>query len=122
MKIEALRRAFGDTPFTAAEAAALLDVRSPYSTLTRLKEAGVLERVGRGAYRFAPPERGEQVADHLEREAIRTLRARRDEEVPELARLRWQAWQKAGYVVPVGPRRLRVNVGRPVRRVDARRR
>ena len=54
MLTETLRRAFGDQTFTPPEAAAALGIQSPYSTLNRLKQAGVLERVGRGTYRFAP--------------------------------------------------------------------
>lgn len=121
MKIEALRRAFGDAPFSIAEAAETLGIQSAYSTLHRLKEAGILESAGRGRYRFAPPQQAERVAGNLERVAVQGLRAQRDAELPALARLRWEAWIRSGFIERLGPRSLRVNLRRPQPRVHVRR-
>lgn len=122
MKTELLRRAFGVSSFTASEAGELWQIRSPYSTLNRLKQAGVIESVGRGRYRITRGDEPLRVGARLEREAIRSLRARREDELAELAKRRWRSWQDTGFVRRIGPRRFEVTVregggGALVRRV-----
>lgn len=108
MMIEAMRRAFGDTEFTATDAGYVLGARQPYSVLTRLKQAGVLERLGRGRYRFAPLAEP-AVAPYLERLQIEESRRGREDTIAALASARWQDWLASGRLERLGPRRLRLN-------------
>lgn len=112
MITESLRRAFQDNPFTPQEAATVLGIQSPYSTLNRLKEAGVIERRGRGVYGFTPLDRPLKVGDRLEHEMILGLRKKRDAELPAIARRAWRLWRRSGYIEPLGPRHYRVAIRR----------
>lgn len=122
MLTEALRRAFGETPFRPREAADVLGIRSPYSTLNRLKSAGILERVGRATYRFAPLDGWERLDAYLEQETLRSTRTGRAKTIGELAAKRFLDWRSTGYLVRTGQRRyeVRLRTG-PVKGLDVRR-
>lgn len=109
MRIEALRRAFGDASFSAGDAALVLGIRSPYSSLNRLRTAGVLDRVGYGVYRFSPLDQP-LLTPYLERESIRATRADREATFASLARKRWASWIQQGFIEPLGERRFRVTL------------
>ena len=110
MVTEALRRAFRDDSFTASEAALVLGIRGPSSTLNRLKASGVLERTSRGVYRFAPLDSWQRIDLRLEREALRSTRRDREAILGRLATQRWATWLASGYVNPLGPRRYAVQI------------
>ena len=110
MMTEILRRAFGGGTFTASEAAAALGIRGPSSTLYRLKSAGVLERAGRGTYRFAPLDRWQGIDTRLALEGIRTTRRDRSKTTADLAAKRFQAWLATGYLVRTAARKYTVNL------------
>lgn len=71
--IDTIRRAFDSRDFTPGEAAWILNVKSATSALARLKEAGLIERVGRGRYRLAPPEGAMRILDRYRREVVRRI-------------------------------------------------
>lgn len=122
MLTEVLRRAFRDGPFTPGEAAAVLGIKGPSSTLYRLKAAGILERIARGTYRFAPLDAWQRVDLRLEQESMRAARAQREEVVSVLAAKRFQDWLATGYLVRTGARRYRLNMPtRPVGGLNVRR-
>lgn len=108
VKAEILRRAFGQELFTVAEAREVWGIRNVDSTLNRLKEAGIIERVGRGQYRITANETPLRIERELEQSRIRALRARRGPELAALAKRRWQAWLDSGYVTKNGPRTYRI--------------
>lgn len=109
LKTEILRRAFGREPFTVAQARELWGIRSVDSTLHRLKEAGVIARVGRGVYRITSDETVLRIGRSLEQVGIQGLRRQRGRELSELAARRWQDWLQSGYVTRLGVNRFRVN-------------
>ncbi len=109
LKSEALRRAFGTTPFTAAEAREVWGIRNVDSTLNRLKQAGVIERVSRGVYCITDTDAPLVIGRHLEQNQIQALRRKRDVELSDLAGLRWRSWMETGYVEKLGANRYRVN-------------
>lgn len=92
-----------------AQARELWGIRSVDSTLNRLKEAGVIERVGRGVYRITTDDAVLRIGRNLEQVGIQGLRRQRDRALSELAARRWQDWLRSGYVVRLGPNRFRVN-------------
>lgn len=110
MKAELLRRAFGQAPFTTAEARELWGIRNVDSTLNRLKEAGIIERIGRGTYRITSDDAPLRIERELERSRIQALRAKRTTELPALAKQRWQAWLRDGYVKKTGPQSYKVTI------------
>ena len=110
MKAEVLRRAFGREPFSVAEAREVWGIRNVASTLNRLKEAGIIERVGRGTYRITSNDTPLRIERGLEQSGIQALRARRAPEMARLAERRWQAWLDTGYVTKTGPRSYRIRV------------
>lgn len=110
MLTETLRRAFGGRPFSAAEAGQVLGIRGTSSTLNRLKSAGVIERIGRGVYRFASLSGWTRLEVALAREQVRSSRAGRERTLAQVARARWSAWKRSGYVETLGPRRFRLRI------------
>ena len=96
MNTEVLRRAFREGPFTPKEAAAALGIRDVSSTLSRLKGAGILERVGRGRYRFASLDKWQTIDVMLARENIRSTRDDRGETLAILAQQRFKGWLDTG--------------------------
>ncbi len=97
MKESLLRAAFGSDEFTVPEARALLGV-DPGSLLTRLKQFGVLQRVGRGRYRFRADDTAARVGQKLA--SLDLARQRRTEEdirsLAETSKVRWNAWLESG--------------------------
>jgi len=110
MKTEVLRRAFGDDPFSASEAAVVMGIQDPSSTLSRLKASGVLERTGRGRYRFASLDKWQTIDSQLARENIRTTRSDRADTLSKLAQQRFQMWLDTGYLTRTGDRRYVVRM------------
>lgn len=98
----------------------MLAIQSPYSTLTRLKQAGVLERVAAGTYRFTPLEEP-RVARFLEQEVVRATRGSRLSDLAALAKSRWASYFESGRLERLGPRRYRLQ-RRPGVRLRVRRR
>ena len=109
MNTESLRRAFLDQAFSAADANIVLGLRNPYSVLGRLKAAGIVQRLGRGEYRFTPLDTEPVVAVYLEKEAMRQSRLTRQVDLTKLAKDRWAAWMSIGRVQQQGPRRYQWN-------------
>lgn len=104
MNMNTLRESFGGRPFTPREAAYVLglDESSASATLRRLKLEGRLERVARGRYRVADPEREVHVARKrrtLRREEILRAPFRIALDGPDAVRV----WTGDRYVVGVVP-------------------
>ena len=110
MITELLRRAFKEGTFTAGEAATALGIRDVSSTLSRLKAAGVLERVGRGVYGFADLEKWQGIDSWLARENVRTTSLDRGETMAMLAQARFQSWLATGYLTRTAPRSYAVRM------------
>jgi DNA-binding transcriptional ArsR family regulator len=110
MNTEVLRRAFKEGAFSAGEAAMALGIRDVSSTLSRLKAAGVLERMGRGKYRFASLDKWQRIDAQLAKENIRLTRSDRVETLSALAKQRFQMWQDTGYLTRTGDRRFTVRM------------
>ena len=105
---DTLRLAFGDAAFTLPEAGYVLGIRNPSSAMNRLKEAGVVVRVGRGRYALRVPD-----LDGLPFPMEATAPEPAGDREPNLAALacaRWADWLGTGRVVPVGQRRYQVNL------------
>lgn len=122
MKTEVLRRAFRDGPFTAGDAAVVLGIQDPSSTLSRLKASGVLERTGRGCYRFASLDKWQTIDSQLARENVRTTRSDRADILAKLAQQRFQMWLATGYLTRTGDRRYTVRTRPRAGALDVRRR
>lgn len=73
MYATAIREAFGDRAFSPAEASLVLGIRSPESTLSRLKAKGEVELVERGKYRAADKGLASTVEANRRRELRRTI-------------------------------------------------
>jgi hypothetical protein len=110
MNTEVLRRAFRGEPFSTGDAAAVLGIHDISSTLSRLKAAGVLERIGRGRYRFASLDKWQAMDGLLAREQVRSTRSDRLDTLSRLARDRFRSWLDTGYLTRTGERQYRVRI------------
>lgn len=108
MNLEVVREAFGDSVFSPADVSVLLGVRQANNQVSRWKQQGLLERVGRGQYRISTripgPGRRQPPTSRREPPKQRLL--------AHLARRRWRHWIESGRVTPVGPRAFRISLER----------
>lgn len=85
------------------------------STLSRYMLEGVLERIGRGRYRFARQPRTREVAARL----LEVESVRQQELFPAVAGETMRAWRESGRFVKVGKNRYRLKPG--VKKTELRR-
>jgi len=98
-----LRSAFGLDGFTVLEATRLLGI-DPKPLLTRLKQSGIVERVGRGRYRFRTDDAAARVGQKLASLALAKER-RTEADIRSLAvtaKVRWESWIGSGRLVVNG--------------------
>lgn len=112
MVLASLWLAFGPGRFRAVDAARAMGVRKASSALSRYLQEGVLERLGRGKYRFALRPRTQEIAAHL----LEVESVRQAELFPALAGETMRTWRESGRFVKLARNRYRLRIGgkRPV--------
>jgi hypothetical protein len=92
-----MRSAFGLTEFSVAEATQLLGA-DPKPLLSRLKQSGIVQRVGRGRYRFRTDDAAARIGQKLA--SMDLARERRTEadirNLAQTAKIRWESWIESG--------------------------